>query len=219
MNGIHDMGGMHNFGPVEREEDEPVFHEPWEERAFALTLAMGAWKKWNIDGARHARELLPPADYLAMSYYERWIAVLIAQIVETGLAGPEELATGRPAPGSGKATPAIAARDVAESLRRGSLVLREVPAAPRFRVGQRVRARNMNPEGHTRLPRYVRGKTGTVARDHGVHVFPDSNAHLRGEKPQHLYNVRFAARELWGAEASAQDSVCLDLWEDHLEPT
>jgi nitrile hydratase len=95
---------------------------------------------------------------------------------------------------------------------------REVPVAPQFKVGQRVRARNINPTGHTRLPRYSRGKLGTIERDHGVFVFPDTNAQFLGEKPQHVYSVRFAARELWGEQAAPRDTVNLDLWDDYLEP-
>ena len=94
---------------------------------------------------------------------------------------------------------------------------REAGAAPRFEVGQRVRTRNINPTTHTRLPRYARRKLGTIERDHGVFVFPDTNAHVLGEKPQHVYSVRFDARELWGERASPCDSVHLDMWEDYLE--
>jgi len=94
---------------------------------------------------------------------------------------------------------------------------RDVAVAPKFTVGQRVRARNIHPIGHTRLPRYARGKTGVVARDHGVFVFPDTNAEFSGEKPQHVYSVRFAARELWGEQASPRDSVHLDMWDDYLD--
>jgi nitrile hydratase len=95
---------------------------------------------------------------------------------------------------------------------------RDLAVAPRFQLGQRVHARNINPVGHTRLPRYARGKTGTIHRDHGVFVFPDTNAQLLGEKPQHVYSVRFAARELWGEQSPVQDSVYVDMWDDYLEP-
>jgi nitrile hydratase len=217
MNGINDMGGMHGMGPIQYEENEPVFHAPWEGRAYALNRAMGAWRQWNIDASRHQRELLPPADYLRMSYYESWIARLIELMVKHGLVTREEIATGKPEPGSTKETPALAAAMVPETVRRGTQYSRTVRIAPRFRVGQRVRARNMHPTGHTRLPRYTRGRVGTIARNHGVFVFPDTNAHFQGEKPQHLYSVRFSARELWGAQASARDSVHVDLWEDYLE--
>ena len=218
MNGVHDMGGMQGMGPLQAELDEPVFHATWEARAFALNMASGAWRKWNIDASRHEIELLPPADYLRMSYYEKWTARLEELLVKAGLVTREEILSGKPAAGSRKASPPLTADKVPFVLRSGAAAKRDVPAAPRFHAGQRVRARNMHPAGHTRLPRYARGKLGTVDRDHGAYVFPDTNAHFLGEKPQHVYSVRFSARELWGQQAPAQDSVYLDLWDDYLEP-
>jgi nitrile hydratase beta subunit len=218
MNGVHDMGGMHGMGPIEHETNEPVFHARWEARAFALTLAMGAWRKWNIDASRHERELIPAADYLRSSYYEKWIAGLVGLSVKTGLVSREEIDSGSPAPVSTKANPPLTADKVAPVIAKGGPASRDVVAAPRFRVGQTVRARNMHPTGHTRLPRYARGKLGIVDKDHGVYVFPDTNAHFLGEKPQHVYSVRFAARELWGEQAAPRDAVYIDLWDDYLEP-
>jgi len=218
MNGIHDMGGMHNMGPILRERDEPVFHAPWEGRALALTLAVAALRKWNLDASRHARERVPPAEYLRSTYYEIWTAGLIDLMVRHGLVTQAELDSGRPAPGSARASPPLTAEKVAGSLARGDPATRNVALAPRFKPGDRVRARNIHPTGHTRLPRYARGKLGIILRDHGVHVLPDSNAHFLGENPQHLYSVRFAARELWGEAAAPRDSVHLDLWDHHLEP-
>ena len=217
MNGVHDMGGMHGMGPIAREEDEPTFHAPWEARVLALNLAMAAWGKWNIDAGRHQIELIPGDQYLRMSYYEKWLTRLIELIARAGLATPAEIETGHPVPGSGKASP-LSAESLAALLAKGSPATRDVTVAARFEAGDRVRAKNINPVGHTRLPRYARGKLGTVERDHGVHVFPDTRAHLLGDNPQHLYSVRFAARELWGDQASPHDSVYLDLWDDHLEP-
>jgi nitrile hydratase subunit beta len=218
MNGVHDMGGMDGMGPIEPEANEPVFHTRWEARAFALTLAMGAWRKWNIDASRHARELIPAADYLRMSYYEKWIAGLIELSIKRGLITREEIDSGSPAEGSPKAVPPLTADKVAKTLAKGGPANRDVAVAPRFQVGQRVRARNIHPAGHTRLPRYARGKLGAIDRDHGVHVFPDTNAHFLGENPQHVYSVRFAARELWGKHAAPRDAVYIDLWDDHLDP-
>jgi nitrile hydratase beta subunit len=218
MNGVHDMGGMHGMGPIEHETNEPVFHARWEARAFALTLAMGAWRKWNIDASRHARELIPAAEYLRSSYYEKWISGLIELSVKTGLVSRAEIASGSPAPGSAKANPPLTADKVAPAIAKGGPASRDVAVAPRFQIGQRVRARNVNPTGHTRLPRYARGKVGMIDRDHGVYVFPDTNAHFLGEKPQHVYSVRFAAHELWGEQASPRDAVYIDLWDDYLEP-
>jgi nitrile hydratase beta subunit len=218
MNGVHDMGGMHGMGPIEYEKDEPVFHTRWEARAYAMNRAMSAWRKWNIDANRHARELLPAADYLRMSYYESWLARLVELMVKHGLVTRSEVESGVPAPGATKATPPLTGGMVAERIRLGSPSTRNVPAVARFKTGERVRARNLNPTGHTRLPRYARGKTGTILRDHGVFVFPDTNAHFLGEKAQHLYSVRFDARELWGPDARPLDKVHIEMWEDYLEP-
>jgi nitrile hydratase len=218
MNGVHDMGGMHGMGAIEAENDEPVFHERWEGRAFALTLAIAAWRKWILDGSRHQRELIPSAEYLRMSYYEKWIAGLVELLVKSGLVTSAEVECGEPVPGSAKATPLLTADKVLSVLARGRPASRDVSARPRFHMGQRVRARNMHPTGHTRLPRYARGKLGTIARDCGVFVFPDTNAHFLGEKPQHVYSVRFGASELWGEQGSAQDAVYIDMWDDYLEP-
>ena len=217
MNGVHDMGGQQGMGPVQYEKDEPVFHAAWEARVYALNRAMGAWRKWNLDASRHALELMPPVDYLRMSYYERWFRRLAAQVVQYGLVTKEELESGLPAPGSTKANPALSLATSSRWLTRGIPSSQDPNVRPLFKVRQRVRARSINPTGHTRLPRYARGKTGVIVRDHGVYVFPDTNAHFQGEKRQHVYSVRFAARELWGEDASPRDSVHLDLWDDYLE--
>lgn len=236
MNGLHDMGGMHGMGPVQPERDEPVFHHRWEARVFALVRAMGAFGRWNIDASRHQRELIPAAEQLRMSYYERWLAGLSGLLVRHGFASAEELASGRALPGaahatplpaaapagpstSAAATPAMRAVDVPAFIARGSPASRDSSRPPRFRQCQRVRARNLNPVGHTRLPRYVRGKSGIVDRVHGVFVFPDTNAHFLGENPQHVYSVRFEAQELWGDDFVSGDAVYVDLWEDYLDVT
>jgi nitrile hydratase subunit beta len=216
MNGIHDMGGMHGMGPIQHEKNEPVFHAPWEARVFALNRALGPWGKWNLDASRHSREVIPPAEYLRMSYYEKWITGLTELLVASGLVTRGEVDSGKPAPGSSKATPPLTADKVSQ-LGKGAPTNRNVVVAARFQAGQRVLARNMHPIGHTRLPRYARGKLGTIHLDHGVFVFPDTNALFQGEKPQHVYSVRFAARERWGEQASPRDAVYLDLWDDYLE--
>jgi nitrile hydratase subunit beta len=218
MNGVHDMGGMHNMGPIRPEHNEPVFHEPWEGRVYALVRAIGGWRKWNIDAFRFQRELIPPADYLRMSYYETWLATAVELMINKGLVTRAEIESGRPAPGSARMSPALTTEKVALLVAKGSPANRDVQVAARFRLGQEIRTRNINPEGHTRLPRYARAKLGTIDRSHGVFVFPDTNALFQGENPQHLYSVRFTAQELWGARAAAQDAVYLDLWEDYLEP-
>jgi nitrile hydratase beta subunit len=217
MNGVHDMGGMHGMGPIEHEKNEPVFHETWEGRLFALRRAMAAWGKWNIDTTRHEVELVPPAEYLELSYYARQLVAFVEMVVKSKLVAREEIESGIPAAGQPKATPALTSEKVAVLVAKGAPTSRDVNVAARFKAGARVRARNINPTGHTRLPRYARGKIGTIERDHGVFVLPDTNAHFRGENPQHVYSVRFSARELWGERASPRDSVNLDMWDDYLD--
>jgi len=223
MNGAHDLGGMHGFGPVIVEPDEPVFHAAWERQAFGLTLAMGAWRRWNLDMSRWAREQMPPATYLSTSYYEHWLFGLVRLLGEHGLASPEELAQvqrGEPTRSHGPAKVqdgALRPEGVPAMLGNRRAARMDDPVPPKFRVGQAVRARNLHPQGHTRLPRYVRGRRGMIAIDHGVFLFPDAHAAGQGKQPQHVYSVRFAAQELWGPDASARDSVYVDLWDDYLE--
>ena len=217
MNGVHDMGGMHGMGPVQPQAGEPVFHHRWEARVFALVRAMGAFGSWNIDASRHQRELIPAAEYLRMSYYERWLAGLSELLTRHGFLSAEELASGRPAPGAAVLRSAMTAEKVPGFIARGSPASRAASRPPRFQPGRQVRARNLNPTGHTRLPRYVRGKSGHIDRVQGVFIFPDTHAHFRGENPQHVYSVRFEARELWGDAAVAGDGVYVDLWEDYLD--
>jgi nitrile hydratase len=218
MNGVHDMGGEQCMGPIQYEKDEPVFHAPWEGRVYAINRTLGAWGKWNLDAHRHRIELLPPADYFRLSYYERWLEGLAELSIQTGLVTRAEVESGRPEPGSSKATPPITSANVEAAATIRASARRPDAVSPRFKVGQQVRARNINPVGHTRLPRYARAKSGVIERDHGVFLFPDTNAHFLGEKPQHVYSVRFSARELWGDDAKPQDAVYLDLFDDYLEP-
>ena len=218
MNGVHDMGGMDGFGPIEPEADEPLFHADWERRVLALVLAMGFSGAWNIDISRHARERIPPAGYLAASYYEKWLLGLETLLVEKGLVSAEEIESGRGTGGTTPETRVLKADEVAQSLAEGGPCNRDMDAPARFKPGDRVIVRNINPAGHTRAPRYVRCKTGLIERHYGAHVFPDSNAHGRGPDPQHLYSVRFSAREVWGEDASARDAIFADLWEPYLAP-
>ncbi|MEQ9642283.1 MAG: nitrile hydratase subunit beta [Alphaproteobacteria bacterium] len=218
MNGPHDMGGMHGFGPIdpEPESQEPVFHADWERRAFALTLASAAIGGWTLDASRFARERIDPADYLAMSYYEKWLEGMRTLLVEHGVVSAAELAAGRP---TEKANPDRILRGdaVDAAMARGGPTEMAIDAAPVFKVGDRVRARVMNPEGHTRNPRYVRGHVGTVVLHHGGHVYADANA-VGERRAEHLYTVSFAARDLWGERAGAADTVRVDLWQPYLEP-
>ena len=218
MNSVHDMGGMHGMGPIREEKNRPVFHSRWEGRVFALNRAVGAWRKWNIDASRHQKEQIPAPEYLRMSYYERFYVGMVELMVKTGLVTRAEVRSGRRARGSAKATPPLTADKALSLIAVGASTRRNVAIQPRFQAGQRVQTRNINPAGHTRLPRYARDKFGSVERDHGVFVFPDTNALFQGENPQHVYSVRFAAQELWGEQAAARDSVYIDLWEDYLEP-
>lgn len=218
MNGAQDLGGQHGFGPVVREENEPWFHADWERRAFALTLAMGATGSWTLDASRHARESLPPAQYLSSIYYEIWFAALEKLLAANGLVSAEEIAAGKSLGSAMPVKRVLAAKDVAAALARGAPVDRPAQTKPRFGPGDRVRAKLMNPSHHTRLPRYVRGRLGTIEHVHGHHVFPDANAHGQGEAPQWLYGVRFMAEDLWGADARPGDSVHVDCWESYLEP-
>lgn len=218
MNGVHDMGGMHGMGSLEVEKNEPVFHSVWEARTYALNRAMSAWRKWNIDQGRHEIEMLPPADYLRMSYYEKWFARLVSLLIKTGLVTEEEVKSGKAASSSPEYTPALKPETVpVMALNRNIPSSADPKIPPKFKAGQRVRARNIQPVGHTRLPRYARGKIGEIDRDHGVYVFPDTSAHGLGDKRQHVYSVKFAAREIWGEAASPRDSIYIDLWDDYLE--
>lgn len=217
MNGVHDMGGMQDFGPVRPEKNEPVFHARWEARITAIYSAIGVQGKWVIDFRRWTRELLPPVEYLSLNYNQRQYALIVKLLTTSGMATPTEIETGRPANNTKKAVPALVGRDVAAWFARGGSWRREVAVGPKFTAGQHVRARVINPQTHTRLPRYARGKVGVVERDHGVFVFPDTNAQGLGEKPQHVYSVRFTARELWGDQAKPKDTVVVALWDDYLE--
>ncbi len=201
MNGAHDLGGTHGFGPVMAEADEPVFHAEWERRAFAITVATGFLGRWNIDMSRWARENRDPRDYLASSYYELWLKGLERLIEETRL-----LEQKVEAPGPAQMRALLAGS-------KGAKVDVAVPAA--FRVGDRVRVKNAHSRTHTRMPRYCRGKIGVIEIDHGVYVFPDTHALGLGAKPQHCYSVRFSAEELWGEKRN--DRVHIDLWDDYLE--
>jgi nitrile hydratase subunit beta len=218
MDGVHDLGGMDGFGSVEAEQDEPVFHQPWEGRVFALSMTMGARGVWNIDMGRFGIELLPPQVYLTTTYYERWFFRLENLAVEHGLVDRDEIANGH-ASGAGVAqgTATFTTHDVGRVFARGSFV-RTAAAPPRFASGDRVKARNIHPHSHTRLPRYVRGHVGVVERVHQPNVFPDSTVRGEGEDPQWLYTVRFEGQELWGEDAEPGTAVSIDAFEPYLKP-
>ncbi|CAP41750.1 nitrile hydratase [Comamonas thiooxydans] len=217
MNGIHDTGGAHGYGPVYREPNEPILHGEWEGRVLALFPALFANGNFNIDEFRHGIERMNPIDYLKGTYYEHWIHSIETLLVEKGVLTATELATGK---ASGKtATPVLTPVMVDGLLSNGASAARKEGVQARFAVGDKVRVLNKHPVGHTRMPRYTRGKVGTVVIDHGVFVTPDTAAHGKGEHPQHVYTVSFTSVELWGQDASSpKDTIRVDLWDDYLEP-
>ncbi len=216
MNGVHDMGGMHGFGKVEPEPNEPPFHAPWEARVLALQRAIRFTRAWNIDMSRHAQERLPAPVYLQSSYYQRWELGMERNALEQGLIDADELAAGH-ALRPGEPLPRMTKDDLASAFSRGTFS-RPASGPARFKPGDRVRAKNINPPGHTRLPRYVRGRVGVVEAVRGCHVFPDSAAAGRGDDPQWLYTVVFDGRELWGAQADPSLKVSVEAFEPYLEP-
>jgi len=230
MNGVHDLGGMHGFGPVEREPDEPVFHAPWEAVVVAIRRSRAIGRLFNIDEFRHSIERMEPAHYLGSSYYERWLDGLARVLVEKGVVTLKELeeraASFRarpegPAAGSGQCPRGARTPGDGDGLPSPlnfvpPSTTRTSSESPRYAPGDRVVTRRFHPSGHTRLPRYARGKPGVIHRLHGIHVFPDTNAHGLGERPQPLYSVRFDARTLWGESAEPNHHVHLDLWESYL---
>lgn len=216
-NSIHDMGGMHGFGEVELEVDEPVFHEPWESRVYAMNRAMGPLRLWTIDQGRASQETLPPALYASATYYQRWLLGLERRVLEHNLVGADELKAGRSLRTSDKPN-RIFTPDDANNLTRGSFE-RDAPAPPRFKAGDRVQTLNINPATHTRLPRYARDKVGTVEAVRGCHVYPDSVATGAGENPQWLYTVVFPGQVLWGDDSDPSVQVSIEAFEPYLAPT
>lgn len=220
MDGIHDLGGMHGFGRVERAADEPVFHAVWEARIFALTLAVPYSVRFSDDHFRRTMEWMPPADYLSATYYERWLATLTALLQESGVVTRSELEGGPLQALPDGVLPPLPADNVSAAIAAGaSQAVPDAPdAAHRFKAGDRIRTRRHGSAGHTRLPRYARGRLGTIAAERGSFVLADANAAGLGRVPEQLYSVEFTARELWGDEASPTDTVRLDLWDSYLEP-
>ncbi|HUG36265.1 MAG TPA: nitrile hydratase subunit beta [Candidatus Limnocylindrales bacterium] len=224
MDGVHDVGGMHGFGPVEREANEPVFHGRWEAAVVAIMRAAGRRGFYNIDEFRHGIERMDPAHYLGSSYYEHWLDGIARILVEKNVVAADDLDTrtaffqARPdAPAPAAVTGALPPR-VSGNPDWIQSAVRESSERPRFAPADPVVTRRFHPTGHTRLPRYARGKRGVIHRVHGVHVFPDTNAHGLGETPQPLYSVQFTGAELWGESAEPHQLVHLDLWESYLLP-
>lgn len=215
MNGPHDMGGFTGFGPVNAEAAEPVWHAAWEPRAFALNLAMGMTGSWNIDQSRKHREMLEATRYWASSYYEYRQYALENQLLSLGMITPAELQSGHIEEPPKPVKRVAAAAAIPGILASGGPSTRPSNRPQGFAIGDKVRTRNINPPGHTRLPRYARGRVGEIVAVHGTHVFPDSSADGHGDDPHWLYTVRFSSLELWGKDTP--DSVCIDLWEPYLE--
>lgn len=219
MDRVHDLGGMRGFGPIEREENEPVFHEPWEGRVrvmMALGLRLGVY---NIDEFRWAVERMDPASYLSASYYEKWLDGIERLYVEKGVIEREELERRlRSKQPSGRSGEQLI-QPPGNRFRSPQPVSAQLPAAhrPRFVAGDKVVARDVDPQGHTRLPRYVRGKKGIVHHVRGTYALPDRSAMGHGEHPEYVYSIRFEARDLWGPQASTTDAVYIDLWESYLK--
>lgn len=215
-NSIHDMGGMHGFGPVEEEPNEPVFHEKWESRVYAMNRAMGPLRLWSIDEGRAAQETLPPAVYTSATYYQRWMLGLEIRVLDKDLANAEELAAGKSLRNNDKPNRIFTPEDAA-NLNRGNFE-RESSAQPQFKAGDQVRTRNINPTTHTRLPRYARDKVGTVEAVRGCHVYPDAVANGGGEDPQWLYTVVFPGQVLWGEDSDPSVKVSIEAFEPYLVP-
>lgn len=218
MNGPHDVGGDMAFGPIAPEADEPFFHADWEKRALGLVICSGAMGAWTIDESRRTRESLHPAIYYAASYYELWIRGLELLLQRHGFITAKDLNAGHPVDPARTPKRVLKAGDAAAAMARGGPCDRPIASPPMFRAGDRVRARNMHPQHHTRLPRYARGKTGVVEAVRDGFVLPDTNAHGQGENPERVYTVAFDGRELWGDGADPALTVSIDAWESYLEP-
>ncbi len=222
MDGVHDMGGMHGFGPIIREENEPLFHHPWESRVFAIAVATPVPVP---GGARNNIENMEPTHYLSSSYYEKWLYSRSKGLIDAGVLTPQELATRmalfRDHPDAETPTHPDPAAVRAQLKHSHPVQPPRQPGdiQPQFSIGTRVQARNIHPAGHTRLPRYARGKRGTVANFYGIYDLQDAELPTRcTTRQQPLYSVRFDAEQLWGSAADAKSAVYLDMWESYLEP-
>jgi nitrile hydratase beta subunit len=235
---VSDMGARKElFGPVRRDDDEPIFHDRWEARVFGVTFTAMAGIGASTEAARHAMNRLPPDIYLS-SYYRRWLGGLEIGLVERGYLGPDEVDAqieGRPAARGRQRPPRLKIAATWRLLRAtlrprlprfvaGKILPRALGTArrsrrpPRFGVGDQVRVRARKAAGHTRQPGYVSGKPGVVSAHLGATLYPDALAVGRREPPQHLYTVAFEARDLFGDDAEQGTEVRVDLYEGYLEP-
>jgi len=223
MNGVHDMGGMQGFGPVVREQQEPLFHAPWERQLFGIMAGVGRYRLYHTDEFRRAIESMEPAEYLAASYYERWLRAIETNLIEKGVLSREAIEARLQelcaAPDAPPPSPGAPVSEPPHAIRTGGMNDPAEPSEPaaRFSVGDRVLTRNMHPRGHTRLPRYARGKHGVIERVYRAYLLPDTNAHGLGHDPQPVYSVGFTAAELWGDAAEPNQHINIDLWESYLQ--
>ena len=219
MNSIHDLGGMDNFGPINRDENEPVFRDDWERQIFALTIAAFPAGYCNVDEMRRTTECIEPAVYLRAKYYQKWLLTLESIVIEKDMLTREELDAGRSIrTEGGNILPAVPIEMIQYAMSNPVSARVDEEVDPKFQVGDRILARNLNPMHHTRIPRFIRGKRGEIVQDHGVFLLADTNAHGGPDKPQHVYSVKFSACELWGEDAPAKDTVCIDLHDDYMDP-
>lgn len=216
MNGVHDMGGMECFGPINPDAEEPLFHAEWEKRVLAMTVCMGAAGEWNLDQGRFARESLPPVDYLSIGYYRIWLTALERMLVQRNLVSVPELENSAVIDPAKPTRRVLKGNDVEKVLLAGAPVDRIATQTARFSEGDAVQIINEHKTTHTRLPGYIKGHTGIVHKVHGCHVFADDNSLGTGENPQWLYNIKFKAQDLWGQARSQAADVHVDCWEPYM---
>jgi nitrile hydratase len=218
------LGGLRGLGPIEVEQDEPVFHSEWEGRTFGIANAVLVKGLFSVDEFRSSMEHIPPAAYVHVSYYGRWLSGFERILVEDGVLTEDEIdarmrefALHPEIPVPRREEPEFADL-VLDIVHGGTSARREIDAPRRFAPGDGVVARGSDTKSHTRLPAYARGRTGVVVRCHDAFVLPDANALRAGENPEWCYCVRFEADELWGDAAEGAAPVFIDLFESYLEP-
>jgi len=226
MDGIHDIGGKHGFGKIVTEENEPPFHAPWEGRMHGIAVTCQVSGVNTTPEQRKTIENMGPVPYLTTSYYEKWLYAYETILIEKGVITAAELDARRASQPAGKmaehpqlpAAPSAYANKVKHIIYNGTPHDRPTDKAPLFKVGDMVRARNIHPTGHTRLPGFTKGKVGVVEVHHGAHCHHEALATGKGEVPDHLYAVKFTGPELWGPDGAKNDAVYVDLFESYLEP-
>jgi nitrile hydratase len=224
MNGGHDLGGVDGLGHVVVERDEPVFHSDWERAAFAMFSMPFRAGFFGVDQFRFGIEHMHPADYLSSRYYEHWLATVEYHGKRTGKLDLDEVERRTQYFLDHPDEPLPETHDpelvsfVETAVKQGVTASRPSDKKAKFSVGDRVRVIDSSPFGHTRKARYIRGKTGEIVMSHGQMVYPDSAGNDGPEDPQHVYTVRFDAKELWGDEAAEPNaSVTFDVWEPYIE--